>query len=88
MANEENQVADTRVLLDTSMPGLGGARQSITRPNIEANNFEIKPALLQMIQSSVQFYGMLNEDPNDHIVNFLKIYDTLSIMVYLMIHLS
>ena len=25
MANEGNQVADTRVLLDTSIPGLGGA---------------------------------------------------------------
>ena len=48
MANNEDQ-ADTRVLLDTSMPGLGGAGQSITRPNIKANNFEIKPALLQMI---------------------------------------
>ena len=77
MANEGNQNADTRVLLDTSMPGLGGARQSITRPTIEANNFEIKPALLQMIQSTVQFYGMLNEDPNDHIANFLEICDTL-----------
>ena len=30
-----------------------------------------------MIQSSVQFYGMLNEDPNDHIANFLEICDTL-----------
>ena len=30
-----------------------------------------------MIQSTVQFYGMLNEDPNDHIANFLEIYDTL-----------
>ena len=76
MANNENQ-ADTRVLLDTSMPGLGGTRQSITRPNVEANTFEIKPALLQMIQSTVQFYGMLNEDPNDHIANFLEICDTL-----------
>ena len=76
MANADDQ-ADTRVLLDTSMPGLEGARQSITRPNIEANNFEIKPALLQMIQSTVQFYGMLNEDPNDHIANFLEICDTL-----------
>ena len=59
------------------MPGLGGARQSIKRPNNEANNFEIKPTLLQMIQSSVQFYGMLIEDPNDHIKNFLEICDTL-----------
>ena len=55
MANEGNQAADTRVLMDTSMPDLGGIRQSITRPNIEANNFEIKPALLQMMQSTVQF---------------------------------
>ena len=77
MANEGNQAADTRVLMDTSMPDLGDIRQSITRPNIEANNFEIKPALLQMMQSTVQFYGMLNEDPNDHITNFLEICDTL-----------
>ena len=74
MANNENQ-ADTRVLLDTSMPSLGGTRQSIIRPNVEANTFEIKPALLQMIQSTVQFYGMLNEYPNDHIVNFLETCD-------------
>ena len=45
MANNENQ-ADTRVLLDTSMLGLGGIRQSITRPNVKANTFKIKPALL------------------------------------------
>ena len=75
MENNENQV-DTIVLLDTSMPGLGGTRQSITRPNVEANTFETKPALLQMIQSTVQFYGILNEDPNDHIANFLEICDT------------
>ena len=30
-----------------------------------------------MIQSTVQFYGMLNEDPNNHIANFLEICDTL-----------
>ena len=28
-----------------------------------------------MIQSSVQFYGLANEDPNAHITNFLEIYD-------------
>ena len=58
------------------MPGLDGKRQSIARPTINANNFKIKPALLQMIQSSVQFYGLANEDPNAHIANFLEIYDT------------
>ena len=58
------------------MPGLNGTRQSIVRPTINANNFEIKPALHQMIQSSVQFYGLPNEDPNVHIANFLEICDT------------
>ena len=29
-----------------------------------------------MLQSSVQFYGLSNEDPNVHIANFLEIYDT------------
>ena len=29
-----------------------------------------------MIQSSVHFYGLANEDPNAHIANFLEIYDT------------
>ena len=29
-----------------------------------------------MLQSSVQFHGLANEDPNVHIANFLEIYDT------------
>ena len=29
-----------------------------------------------MIQSSIQFYGLANEDPNAHIANFLEICDT------------
>ena len=44
-----NAQADNRVLLDTSMPGLGGTQCSITRPSINSNNFEIKPPLIQMI---------------------------------------
>ena len=70
------QRKEERTLLNFSMPGLDGIWQSIARPTINANNFESKPALLQMIQSSVQFYGLANEDPNAHIANFLEISDT------------
>ena len=78
---EQNTMAEQpreeeRTLLDFAMPGLDGTRQSIARPTINANNFEIKPALIQMIQTSVQFYGLPNEDPNVHIANFLEICDT------------
>ena len=70
------QREEERTLLDFAMPGLDVTRQSIARPTINANNFEIKSALLQIIQSSVQLYGLANEDPNAHIANFLEICDT------------
>ena len=51
--NNNNRVvdaqADNKVLLDTSMPGLGGTQRSIARPSINSNNFEIRPSLIQMI---------------------------------------
>lgn len=58
------------------MPSLSGATSSITRPTIQANTFEIKPAIIQMIQHSVQFGGLTQEDPNSHIASFLEICDT------------
>ena len=45
-------------------------------PPIQANNFEIKPTIIQMIQSSVQFEGLANDDLNLHNENFLEICDT------------
>ncbi|KAL5578547.1 hypothetical protein UlMin_020246 [Ulmus minor] len=64
-----------RALKDYSIPSVGIS--SIQRPPIQANNFEIKPAIIQMIQNSVQFGGLPNDDPNLHIANFLEICDTL-----------
>ncbi|KAL5542713.1 hypothetical protein UlMin_010423 [Ulmus minor] len=63
-----------RVLKDYSIPSVGVT--SIQRPPIQANNFEIKPAIIQMIQNSVQFGGLANDDSNLHIANFLEICDT------------
>ena len=76
MAEERNPAAQQRTLMDIARPGFNANQQSVARLPVNANNFEIKPALLQMIQSSVQFYGLANEDPNTHIANFLEICDT------------
>ena len=59
-----------------AMPSVNEATSSIRRPAIQANNFEIKPAIIQMIQQTIQFGGLSQEDPNVHIANFLKICDT------------
>ncbi|XP_052728439.1 uncharacterized protein LOC128195242 [Vigna angularis] len=67
-----------KTLRDYSMPNPNSYQGSIVRPPIQANNFEIKPALLQVIQQN-QFGGANSEDPNSHLENFLAICDTLKI---------
>ncbi|KAL0455241.1 UNVERIFIED_CONTAM: hypothetical protein Slati_0863300 [Sesamum latifolium] len=49
---------------------------SIAKPTVQANNFEIKPSIIQIIRSSVQFYGLPEEDPNKYLSTFLEICDT------------
>jgi len=67
-----------RTLLAYSMPNTNNYQGSIGRPPIQANNFEIKPALLQVIQQN-QFGSAGSEDPNSHLENFLAICDTFKI---------
>ena len=71
MADQEQ-----KALRDYAMPSVNGAISSIRRPAIQANNFEIKSAIIQMIQQTVQFGGLSQEDPNVHIANFSGICDT------------
>ena len=66
---QENR--DARLLRDYVVPTISGTRSSIARYAVQANNFGI----IQMIQMSVQFFGMPNDDQNVHIANFLEIYD-------------
>ena len=42
---------------------------------INANNFELKPALINMVQQN-QYGGLAHEDPNIHLATFLEICDT------------
>ena len=47
----------------------------IRRPAAQANNFELRPALISMVQQN-QFSGATNEDPNDHLDLFIELSDT------------
>ena len=76
MAEDQGvQQARNRALQEYTMPNLGDNLGSIVRPNVDANNFEIKPAIIQMI-SQFQFGGLPSEDPNAHLAQFLEICDT------------
>jgi hypothetical protein len=59
-------------------PTLAGVRTSINRPATEAN-FTIPPAIMNMIQNNVQFSGLADEDPSDHIQRFVRVCDTFKI---------
>ncbi|XP_010248013.1 PREDICTED: uncharacterized protein LOC104590935 [Nelumbo nucifera] len=76
MRERKNKIAqyqnNQRTLISYAIPTLDGTTSSIMRLNVQANNFEIMPAIIQMIQMSVQFSGP-NDDPNSHIANFLEI---------------
>ena len=45
---------------------------------IDANNFELKPALITMVQQN-QFTGHPTEDPNEHLGRFLRMANTVKL---------
>ena len=59
----ENQAGRNFPLQEYTMPNLGDTHNSIARPTVDANTFEIKPAIIHMV-SQFQFGGLLSEDPN------------------------
>jgi len=70
--------AQRRILRDYVTPGVHSPTLSITIPPVAAHNFELKLALISMVQQS-QFGGSPMEDPNLHISVFLEVCDTLKI---------
>ena len=48
------------------------------QPPIEVNNFELKPALITMVQQH-QFTGHPSEDPNDHLGRFMRMENTVKL---------
>jgi Retrotransposon gag protein len=71
--NDEN-----RPLKDFAAPKAIGIQLGYTVPNVAANNFELKSALLNML-SQHMFNGLAHEDPNQHLVMFEEFCNTVKI---------
>ena len=67
-----------RTLRDFVVPRVQGIASSIAPPHVDANNFELQPALISMLQQ-YQFRGAPLEDPNLHLLIFFEVCETLKL---------
>jgi len=63
---------------ENSLPLDSKGASSIALPAVDANNFELKSALISMVQQS-QFGGTPLEEPNLHLSVFLEVCETLKL---------
>ncbi|XP_050233331.1 uncharacterized protein LOC126681820 [Mercurialis annua] len=64
---------ERRTLVEFFLPNVDNANYGCFAPPILANNFEIKPGTIQLLESRCQFYGLEREDPNAHLSKFTEL---------------
>ena len=75
MANNNGQ-PQRRVLASYTLANPRHCGSSILTPNVDANNFELKPQLITLVQNNCSYGGGPLEDPNQHLSTFLRICNT------------
>ena len=60
-----------RTMEDFWRPVIRNEYSTVRQPPIQENNFELKPALITMVQQH-QFTRHPSEDPNEHLGRFLR----------------
>ena len=68
----------TDTMEDFWRPIIREEHSAIRQPTVDANNFELKPALITMVQQH-QFTGHPTEDPNEHLGRFLRMANTIKL---------
>ncbi|XP_076958661.1 uncharacterized protein LOC143634472 [Bidens hawaiensis] len=63
---------------DFAKPSLNGYGSGVREPEITVS-FEIKSSIIHMVENSVSFNGLSNEDPHSHVAHFLRLYATFKI---------
>ena len=64
---EDPLITDT--MEDFLRPIIQDEYSAIRQPTVNANNFELKPSLITMVQQH-QFTGHPTKDPNEHLEDF------------------
>ena len=69
----------TDTMNDFRRPIIQEEYSAIRQPTVDANNFELNPALITMVQQH-QFTGHPTEDPNEHLGRFLRMANTVKLI--------
>ena len=80
---EEQRIAARRPPMTDTMedfwrPIIQEEFSAVRQPTVDANNFELNPSLITMVQQH-QFTGHLTEDPNEHLGRFLRMENTVKL---------
>ncbi|XP_073019334.1 uncharacterized protein [Primulina eburnea] len=78
--NDRHAQPEAIPIRDHFRPVINNHYSGIARGTINANNFELEPALINMVKQN-QFPGTATSDPHVHLRTFLEITDTLKIEI-------
>nr|GEZ14977.1 reverse transcriptase domain-containing protein [Tanacetum cinerariifolium] len=69
--NGDLPLPDLRTMEELCQPSLNGRGGPITPIVIQATDFGLKNDMIQQVQNSCQFHGLLGDDANKHLDKFL-----------------
>nr|GEW24295.1 reverse transcriptase domain-containing protein [Tanacetum cinerariifolium] len=82
MATNENgdpPVLDLRTMEELCQPSLNGRGGPIAPIPIQATNFVLKNDMIQQVQNSCQFHGLLGDDASKHLDKFLHVTQSIKV---------
>ncbi|KAL4290663.1 hypothetical protein GQ457_14G026970 [Hibiscus cannabinus] len=72
-AQQMNQQLPARTICDYLVEDLEGLNPAVTMPDFEAEHFELKPVMFNMLNTLGQFGGTPNKNARQHVKSFLEI---------------
>nr|GFC38703.1 hypothetical protein [Tanacetum cinerariifolium] len=77
--NGDLPVPDLRTMKELCKPYLNGWGGPITPISIQETNFGLKNDMIQQVQNSCQFHGLLGDDANKHLDKFLHVTQSIKV---------
>ncbi|KAK8600532.1 hypothetical protein V6N12_050385 [Hibiscus sabdariffa] len=76
---QDNQQPPARTVRDYLAEDLEGLNPAVTTPEFEAEHFELKPVMFNMLNTLGQFSGLPAENARQHLKSFLEICNSFKI---------